>query len=90
MKTKIIKIDSSQGIKLSKVILKKLGTTKELELEIEQDKIVIRSQKTNRKGWKNAFKKMSENKDDNLLDELTNQSSWDETEWVWEEKNETV
>lgn len=39
-----------------------------------------------RKDWDAAFKRMTENKDDVLLDKnsLNIQSSWDDKEWTWE------
>ena len=38
-----------------------------------------------RQGWEKAFQAMTENKDDELLDEeaLLNQSNWDLEEWDW-------
>lgn len=45
---------------------------------------VINSSKKPREGWENAFRKMAENGDDELLDKeiLNKQSSCDELEWT--------
>ena len=86
MKTQIVKIGNSQGIRIPKVILKESHIGKEVEIIAEHEQIIIRSLKRTRSGWDKAFKTMAQNNDDRLLDEehLYNQSSWDSNEWEWE------
>jgi len=85
MITKIVKIGNSRGIRIPKSIIDQSGIKDEVELEVKNDKIIIKSLSEVRKNWSQAFKKMSKNNDDLLLDEntLTNQSSWDNEEWTW-------
>jgi len=84
MKTRIIKIGNSQGVRIPKLYLRQSGLGEEVELESHNGEIVIRSSGHPRHGWAQAFKTMAENGDDKLLDEESlNQSSWDETEWQW-------
>jgi len=85
MITKIVKIGNSRGIRIPKSIIDQSGIKNEVELEVKNDKIIIKSLSEIRKNWDLAFQKMSENNDDLLLDEntLINQSSWDDTEWTW-------
>ena len=86
MRTQIVKIGNSQGIRIPKIILEESHIGKKVELIAEHEQIIIRSIKTSRAGWNDAFKAMAQNKNDKLLDEeyLSNQSSWDEDEWLWE------
>jgi len=86
MKTRIVKIGNSQGIRIPKIILQESRVGSEVELVVEHEQIIIRSAKRNRAGWEEAFKSMAVNNDDDLLDkdELPYQSSWDEEEWEWE------
>ncbi len=86
MKTQIVKIGNSQGIRIPKVILEQSQIGKEVELIAEHEQIIIRPARKSREGWEEAFKKMAKHGDDKLIDEesLNTQSSWDEEEWEWE------
>ena len=85
MKTKIVKIGNSRGVRIPKSFIDESGLKNEVELEVNEGKIVIKPICKPRESWDSAFKRMSRNKDDTLLDyiELSDQSSWDEEEWEW-------
>jgi antitoxin MazE len=84
MKTRIIRIGNSQGIRIPKLYLQQTGLGEEVELDVQDNEIVIRSVGRPRQGWAEAFSTMTEHGDDQLLDnEAINQSSWDEAEWQW-------
>ena len=84
MKTRIIKIGNSQGVRIPKVLLKQSGLSAEVEIEVQEAQIVIRSAKRPRQGWEEAFCAMARHQDDRLLDpDLTGQTHWDEDEWQW-------
>ena len=84
MKTRIIRIGNSQGIRIPKLYLQQSGLGQEVELEVQDSAIVIRSTQHPRQGWVEAFLAMAEHGDDKLLDEKSmNQSDWDEAEWQW-------
>ena len=82
MKTKIIQIGNSQGIRIPKPFLEQTGLSDEVELEVRADELVIRSAKKMRADWEAAFAKMAEAGDDSLLDPQV-ESLWDEDEWTW-------
>jgi antitoxin MazE len=77
LKTKVVRIGNSRGIRIPKVI------NDEVELETKEDCLVIKSPHTAREGWDLAFQKMNESKDDVLVvsDNITNE--FDEDEWEW-------
>ena len=85
MITKIIKIGNSRGIRIPKSFIDQSGIKNEVELEVKDDRIIIKSLSGVRKNWDLAFQKMSRNNDDILLDQdsFSNQSSWDNEEWTW-------
>jgi len=85
MKTQIVKIGNSQGIRIPKIMIEESRLGKEVELIAEHEQIIIRSIKKLRSGWEEFFKAMSEQGDDQLIDRdaLASQSSWDENEWKW-------
>jgi antitoxin MazE len=84
MKTRIITIGNSQGIRLPKPLLEESGIAGEVEVTIEDFSLVIRSANKPRAGWEAAFAKMAERGDDALLDgDAPSLTNWDEREWQW-------
>ena len=83
MKTKIIAIGNSQGIRIPKPFLEQTGLGEDVELEVRADELVIRSAKKIRAGWDTSFAKMAEACDDVLLDADVVEGRWDEEEWTW-------
>ncbi|MCB9078859.1 MAG: AbrB/MazE/SpoVT family DNA-binding domain-containing protein [Anaerolineaceae bacterium] len=84
VKTKIVRIGNSQGIRIPKSILEQLGFSEEVELEVLPDQLIIRSVHSPRYGWEAQFEAMAKAEDDQLLDEETlTLTEWDETEWEW-------
>ena len=84
MRTRVVKIGNSQGVRIPKLLLERSNLPEEVEIEAQDDRIIIRSAKQPRQGWEDAFRAMAERGDDKLLDEdLTVQSCWDEDEWQW-------
>lgn len=83
MRTSIIKIGNSHGLRIPKILLEQSRLGTEVELEVEDDRIVIRSASQPRKGWSEQFQAMAENADDKLLDQELALSGWDKDEWEW-------
>ena len=67
METNVIKIGNSKGVRLSKTILEKYQIGEKVEIILEDDKIILKPIRIPRQGWAEAFKKMHENGDDELL-----------------------
>ena len=84
MKTRIVRIGNSQGIRIPKLFLERSNLLEEVEMEARDNEIVIRSARQPRQDWESAFRLMAENGDDELLDEnLTLQTQWDQADWQW-------
>lgn len=85
MKTKVVKIGNSRGIRIPKSLIHESGLKSEVELEVSDGQIIIKPISTNRESWETAFKKMAKNKDDILLnaEAIPDQSKWDKEEWEW-------
>ena len=83
MKTQIVTIGNSQGVRIPKILLEQNKLKTDVELEICTDGILIRDARKVRENWDEAFKLMAENGDDELLEfgEISNE--FDETEWQW-------
>ena len=83
VKTRIVRIGNSQGIRIPKPIIEQLGFSEEVELEIFPHQLIIRSAHAPRYGWDEQFKAMAEVGDDHLLDDDVSLTEWDEVEWEW-------
>ncbi len=84
MKAQIVRIGNSQGIRIPKPFLQQSGITKEVDIEVQGNQIVLRSARRPREGWEESFREMAKRGDDQLLDgDLVNQTSFDEEEWEW-------
>jgi len=82
MKTRLVQIGNSKGIRLPKTVLAEAQLQDDVELQAEPGRIVIRSAKRPRDGWAEAARKMRERGDDCLLDTPT-PTRFEEEEWEW-------
>lgn len=84
MKTHIVRIGNSRGIRLPKAILTQCKLEDAVELEVEDNRLVVRPAKAPRAGWDQAFATMAAHGDDALLDHDTlKPTDWDKSEWRW-------
>ena len=82
IRTRIIKIGNSQGIRIPKTLLEQSGIQTEVEIDIDGDRLTIRPLPQLRVGWDEAFAAMALQKDDVLLDDV-NPTDWERVEWEW-------
>jgi antitoxin MazE len=84
MKTRIVPIGNSHGIRIPKQLLDQTGLSGDVEICAKNNTLVISSLARPRAGWATAFQKMAQRGDDALLDGAAPAlSSWDEDEWEW-------
>ncbi|NJN23202.1 MAG: AbrB/MazE/SpoVT family DNA-binding domain-containing protein [Acaryochloridaceae cyanobacterium RL_2_7] len=82
IRTRIVKIGNSQGIRIPKILLEQSGISEDVEIEVQGDCLTIRTAKCLRIGWDEAFSSMAKQGDDTLLDTTTT-TDWDLSEWEW-------
>jgi antitoxin MazE len=82
MKTRLIQIGNSRGVRLPKLIIDQAGLTDEIDLEVRDGMIVIASPSAPRAGWAEAAKAMRMKGDDQPLEPFP-ATKFDETEWEW-------
>lgn len=83
MKTKLIRIGNSRGVRIPKPLLEQAGLEDEVELRVVEGGIVIQAQKQPRAGWAEAAALAREQGDDEWLDG-TLSTAFDAEEWEWE------
>lgn len=82
MKARIVRIGNSRGIRIPKPLLEQAGLGEEVELTVEDSRIVIAPATRPRQGWAEAFAAMHAAGEDALLDEPT-PTRFDDEEWEW-------
>ena len=81
MRSKIVRIGNSQGVRLPKLMIEQAGLTEEVELRVEAGQIVIESSRKARAGWAEAAQRAHTAGHDRL--EVTGATRFDHTEWEW-------
>ncbi len=82
IRTRIIRIGNSQGVRIPKVLLEQSGINTEVEIEVHGDHLTIRTAPQLRMGWDLAFAAMAAQHDDVLLDDVST-TDWERDEWEW-------
>ena len=82
MKTKLVRIGNSRGVRIPKRLLEQAGLEEDVELEVVRYGILIRRVHSPRRGWAEAADLLRKRRGHGLLDEPL-PTDFDETEWVW-------
>ena len=82
MKTRIVRIGNSRGVRLPKPLLAEAGLSDEVEVRARNGAIVITSAARPRAGWSEAARLARARDEDRLLDAPTN-TRFDDEEWEW-------
>ena len=82
IRSKVIKIGNSRGIRIPRAVLDQIGLVDEVEMKVDGDQLIIKSSHHPRQDWAMQFAKMTEEGDDRMLDEAT-AIRWDDEEWTW-------
>ena len=84
MKSRIIQVGNSKGIRIPKILIEETGLNNEVEIIVKGNTLVIASVQNPRQGWSESFARMNEIGDDKLLeDDVIISSNWDRDEWQW-------
>lgn len=83
MKTSLVRIGNSHGVRIPKTVIVQCGLGREVEMTVRDRTIVIAPARRLREGWEAAFKAMAAAGDDApmLPDNLDTER--DRAEWMW-------
>lgn len=82
IRSKVVKIGNSRGIRIPRTLLEQAGLTDEIEMTVEGNRLIVHAARQPRAGWAAHFAEMAKKGDDALLDEAVS-TQWDEHEWTW-------
>ena len=82
MRTRIVQIGSSRGVRIPNPLLEQAGLEGDVELRVVESGILIERVAKPRMGWAEAAAKIQERGESGLLDEPV-ATDLDESGWVW-------
>jgi antitoxin MazE len=81
MKTKLVRIGNSRGVRLPKLVIEQAGLDEDVQLEVHGNTVVIRPLASTRAGWAAAAAELAAT-EEGLLDAVR-PTAFDEDEWAW-------
>lgn len=78
MKTRLVRIGNSRGIRLPKPLIEQAGLGEDLEIQVTDGSIILSRSKRPRQGWAEAAAELAERADD-----APTPTHFDEEEWNW-------
>jgi len=82
VKSKIVRIGNSKGIRLPKPLLEQVGLVDEVDLEVRDGELVISPSDPVRAGWREAAALLAQRQEDEPLD-VPIPTCFDAEEWEW-------
>ncbi len=83
MKTELIRIGNSRGIRIPKPLIEQCGLKDIVELRAENDRLIVSPQRHVRQGWAEAFRSSRTAGQDKLLLQGMPENEFDDREWEW-------
>ena len=81
MKTKLVRIGNSRGIRLPKLLIEQAGLDEDVQLEVHGNTVVIRPLTSTRAGWAATAAELAST-EEGLLDPVR-PTAFDQDEWTW-------
>ena len=82
MKTELIRIGNSRGIRIPKSLIEQCGLDDGVELRVENECLILSPTRFNREGWAEQFRAAGDSAQDEIKLE-TGASDFDRKEWRW-------
>lgn len=83
MKTELVQIGNSRGIRIPKPLIEQRGLSPRVELRVQNNCLIISRERKPRQGWEEAFRATSPATQDEILLETGVTSDFDSKEWQW-------
>jgi antitoxin MazE len=83
MRTELVRIGNSRGIRIPKPIIEQCGFGEKVELRVENHRLIVSPQRAPRQGWEETFRAAGPAVEDELLLEGAGANEFDRKEWKW-------
>jgi antitoxin MazE len=83
MRTELVRIGNSRGIRIPKPIIEQCGFGEQVDLRVENHRLIVSSQRAPRQRWEEAFRAAGPATEAELLLEDAGTNEFDHKEWKW-------
>jgi antitoxin MazE len=83
MRTELVRIGNSRGIRIPKPIIEQCGFGEQVELRVENHRLIVSPQRVPRQGWEETFRGAGPAAEDELLLQGVGANEFDRKEWKW-------
>ena len=83
MKTELVRIGNSRGIRIPKPLIEQCRLGDSVELRVEDECLVISRERAPRQGWEEAFRAAATTTREPLLLARVPPNRFDREEWTW-------
>ena len=82
MKTRLVRIGNSRGLRLPKPLIEEAGLKDDVEITLRNGALVITSAEHPRAGWEAAVQLLLERRENYMID-APEPTQFDDEEWEW-------
>jgi antitoxin MazE len=83
MRTELVRIGNSRGIRIPKPLIAQCGFGETVEVRVAHDCLIISPERRPRQSWGEAFRASGQAAADELLLETAGSNEFDREEWRW-------
>ena len=83
MRTELVRIGNSRGIRIPKPLIEQCGFGETVEVRVESDCLIISPERRPRQGWDGAFRASGHGSQDDLMLKSAGSNEFDREEWRW-------
>jgi antitoxin MazE len=83
MKTELVRIGNSRGIRIPKPLIEQCGFGDQVTLRVENECIIISPERRPRQGWEERFRATDSSASNELLLESAGGNQFDRKDWTW-------
>ncbi len=83
MKTRLVRIGNSRGIRIPKPLIEQCGLGDAVEVTVQNDRLIITPERKPRENWRERFRRAGSAQNDELLLEPMGPNVFDQEEWTW-------
>ncbi len=83
MKTDLVRIGNSRGIRIPKPLIEQCGFGETVEVRVVRNSLIVSPERRPRQGWGEAFRASGHAAADELMLETAEPNQFDREEWRW-------
>ena len=83
VKTELIRIGNSRGVRIPKPLIEQCGLGDTVELRVDNQRLIISPERRARAGWEKAFRAAASSGEDEILLQDAEPTEFERQDWRW-------